>query len=152
MALPAEMNKENIDIADGLVINSNAHSAKSSPAKTPTSTTKKSRSKSIGPGGLPSDVPLQVQGGNENRRKSALHVTKSILSGEDETKRREARRKSLANRRVSFAPEATLHTWDVIEYMRDATTSSSASSSTPSSRRQSSATQPGTGASPANHG
>jgi kinetochore protein Spc7/SPC105 len=43
-------------------------------------------------------------------------------------KRKEARRKSLANRRVSFAPEATLHTWDVIEYMRDATTSSSASS------------------------
>ena len=29
---------------------------------------------------------------------------------------------------MSFAPEATLHTWDVIEYMRDATASSSASS------------------------
>ncbi|KAG9730696.1 Spc7-domain-containing protein, partial [Aureobasidium melanogenum] len=55
-------------------------------------------------------------------------AVKSILpSKEDEAKRREARRKSLANRRVSFAPEATLHTWDVIEYMRDATASSSSS-------------------------
>ena len=35
-----------------------------------------------------------------------------------------------ANRRVSFAPEATLHTWDVIECMADATTSSSSSNST----------------------
>ncbi|KAG9647614.1 Spc7-domain-containing protein, partial [Aureobasidium melanogenum] len=55
-------------------------------------------------------------------------AVKSILpSKEDEAKRREARRKSLANRRVSFAPEATLHTWDVIEYMRDATASSNSS-------------------------
>ncbi|KEQ70705.1 Spc7-domain-containing protein, partial [Aureobasidium namibiae CBS 147.97] len=55
-------------------------------------------------------------------------AVKSILpSKQDEAKRREARRKSLANRRVSFAPEATLHTWDVIEYMRDATASSNAS-------------------------
>ena len=44
-----------------------------------------------------------------------------------------------AKRRVSFAPEATLHTWDVIEYMRDATTSSSASSE--STRRASSITE-----------
>lgn len=35
----------------------------------------------------------------------------------------------IANRRVSFAPEATLHTWDVIEYMRDANTTTSSSSS-----------------------
>jgi kinetochore protein Spc7/SPC105 len=55
-------------------------------------------------------------------------AVKSILpSKQDEAKRREARRKSLANRRVSFAPEATLHTWDVIEYMRDATASSNSS-------------------------
>ncbi|THY41574.1 Spc7-domain-containing protein [Aureobasidium pullulans] len=74
---------------------------------------KKSRSKSIGPGGLDS---------------VAASAVKSILpSKEDEAKRREARRKSLANRRVSFAPEATLHTWDVIEYMRDATASSNSS-------------------------
>ena len=38
--------------------------------------------------------------------------------------RREARRKSLANRRVSFAAEATLHTFHDIEYMQDSTTSS----------------------------
>lgn len=43
-----------------------------------------------------------------------------------------------ARRRVSFAPEATLHTWDVIEYMRDATSSSASSNST---RRASNATQ-----------
>ncbi|KAH8899360.1 Spc7-domain-containing protein [Thozetella sp. PMI_491] len=45
---------------------------------------------------------------------------------------REARRKSLANRRVSFAAEATLHTFHEIEYMQDSTTS------TDSTRRASS--------------
>ncbi|OBT62572.1 hypothetical protein VE03_07347 [Pseudogymnoascus sp. 23342-1-I1] len=50
--------------------------------------------------------------------------------------RREARRKSLASRRVSFAPEATLHTWDVVDYMQDSTTSSDSTNST---RRTSSA-------------
>ncbi|KAI1174057.1 hypothetical protein F4777DRAFT_555512, partial [Nemania sp. FL0916] len=49
--------------------------------------------------------------------------------------RREARRKSLANRRVSFAAEATLHTFHEIEYMQDSTTS------TESSRRASSLAQ-----------
>jgi kinetochore protein Spc7/SPC105 len=39
---------------------------------------------------------------------------------------------------VSFAPEATLHTWDVVEYMRDATSSSAASDAT---RRASLASQ-----------
>lgn len=43
--------------------------------------------------------------------------------------RREARRKSLANRRVSFAPEATLHTWDVVVEYQDSTTSSNSSNS-----------------------
>ncbi|KAI1492790.1 Spc7-domain-containing protein [Biscogniauxia mediterranea] len=37
--------------------------------------------------------------------------------------RREARRKSLANRRVSFAAEATLHTFHEVEYNQDSTTS-----------------------------
>ncbi|KAL4885842.1 hypothetical protein BJY04DRAFT_230099 [Aspergillus karnatakaensis] len=50
---------------------------------------------------------------------------------------REARRKSMANRRVSFAPEATLHTWNVVE-IPDDSTSSSASNST---RRASSLTE-----------
>lgn len=39
---------------------------------------------------------------------------------------------------MSFAPEATLHTWDVVEYMRDATSSSAASDAT---RRASLASQ-----------
>jgi len=51
--------------------------------------------------------------------------------------RRDARRKSLANRRVSFAPEATLHTWDVVMEYQDSTTSSNSTNST---RRASSAT------------
>lgn len=55
-----------------------------------------------------------------------------------------------ANRRVSFAPEATLHTWDVIEYLRDATTSSSASSE--STRRASSLTQATSAQSPRHDG
>lgn len=48
--------------------------------------------------------------------------------------RREARRKSLANRRVSFAAEATLHTFHEIDFMQDSTTS------TESTRRASSST------------
>jgi len=49
---------------------------------------------------------------------------------------RAARRKSMANRRVSFAPEATLHTWSVMEMAEDSTTSSASNST----RRQSSST------------
>ncbi|KAJ6442898.1 chromosome segregation protein [Purpureocillium lavendulum] len=51
----------------------------------------------------------------------------------EERERRDARRKSLANRRVSFAAEATLHTFHEVEYMQDSTTS------TESSRRASAA-------------
>ncbi|KAK2767603.1 hypothetical protein FQN54_003761 [Arachnomyces sp. PD_36] len=50
---------------------------------------------------------------------------------------RAARRKSMANRRVSFAPEATLHTWNVVEVPEDSTTSSASTNST---RRASSMT------------
>ena len=49
---------------------------------------------------------------------------------------RAARRKSMANRRVSFAPEATLHTWSVMELAEDSTTSSASNST----RRQSAMT------------
>jgi kinetochore protein Spc7/SPC105 len=49
---------------------------------------------------------------------------------------RAARRKSMANRRVSFAPEATLHTWNVVELAEDSTTSSASNST----RRHSSIT------------
>lgn len=49
----------------------------------------------------------------------------------DSNARRDARRKSLANRRVSFAPEATLHTWDIPgEDVQDSTTSSASTNST----------------------
>ncbi|KAJ5551474.1 hypothetical protein N7461_006172 [Penicillium sp. DV-2018c] len=50
--------------------------------------------------------------------------------------KRAARRKSMANRRVSFAPEATLHTWNVVEIPDDSTSSSAANST----RRASAAT------------
>ncbi|TDZ40110.1 Kinetochore protein spc7 [Colletotrichum trifolii] len=49
----------------------------------------------------------------------------------EERERRDARRKSLANRRVSFAAEATLHTFHEIEFMQDST------GSTDSTRRAS---------------
>ncbi|KAI9807861.1 MAG: hypothetical protein M1825_005167 [Sarcosagium campestre] len=59
--------------------------------------------------------------------------------------RRDARRKSMGNRRVTFAPDATLHTWDVVEILQDSTTSSAATNST---RRASSATAASLPASP----
>ncbi|KAI4225833.1 MAG: hypothetical protein L6R36_003630 [Xanthoria steineri] len=49
---------------------------------------------------------------------------------ERENARKDARRKSLANRRVSFAPDATLHTWEVVELPEDSTTSSASGNST----------------------
>ncbi|KAL8730844.1 MAG: hypothetical protein Q9166_003771 [cf. Caloplaca sp. 2 TL-2023] len=49
---------------------------------------------------------------------------------EKDNARKDARRKSLANRRVSFAPEATLHTWNVVELPEDSTTSSASGNST----------------------
>lgn len=58
---------------------------------------------------------------------------------------RAARRQSLGNRRVSFAPEATLHTWDVVDYYHGDGSSTPGSSadgssraSTPASNRRSS--------------
>ncbi|KAL1305229.1 hypothetical protein AAFC00_002146 [Neodothiora populina] len=100
----------------------------------------KARSRSIGPEEL--EATRRTSPVKGRRRSAVTQVIqlppKGILpSRDEELKRKEARRKSLANRRVSFAPEATLHTWDVIEYMRDATTSSLASSE--HSRRASSA-------------
>ncbi|KAF2501476.1 Spc7-domain-containing protein [Lophium mytilinum] len=141
--MATETDKENI--AAGLTA---ATSFKPTPSLSPKKPAKKTRSKSIGPGGLGApEEPLKENSGN--RRKSAfIPAVKSILASndEDEKKRREARRKSLARRRVSFAPEATLHTWDVIEYMRDATTSSSASSD--ATRRASSVSQASSAQSP----
>ncbi|KAK5110293.1 hypothetical protein LTR62_006146 [Meristemomyces frigidus] len=110
-----------------------------SPGKKPS---RKARSKSIGPG----DIDTKSESAKHdarNRRKSAfVPASKSIISSEVEKKARQAaRRQTLANRRVSFAPEATLHTWDVIEFMRDQTTSTDSSDQT---RRCSNATPFGT--------
>ncbi|KAI8965443.1 Spc7-domain-containing protein [Daldinia sp. FL1419] len=56
--------------------------------------------------------------------------------------RREARRKSLANRRVSFAAEATLHTFHEVEYMQDSTTSTNSTRRASSLAAQSSVSAP----------
>ncbi|KAK1090431.1 hypothetical protein LTR48_008307, partial [Friedmanniomyces endolithicus] len=103
------------------------HRRASSPAKKPG---KKGRSKSIGPGDI--EHWESVKKDAKNRRKSAfVPASRSIISTEAEkAERQAARRRTLANRRVSFAPEATLHTWDVIELMRDHTTSTDASDQT----------------------
>ncbi len=73
----------------------------------------------------------QQAAARERDEKERAELEKEISS------RRDARRKSLANRRVSFAPEATLHTWDVVVEYQDSTTSSNSTNST---RRASSAT------------
>ncbi|KAJ5615667.1 hypothetical protein N7537_000781 [Penicillium hordei] len=57
--------------------------------------------------------------------------------------KRAARRKSMANRRVSFAPEATLHTWNVVEIPDDSTSSSAANSTRRASAAANSQNQPG---------
>lgn len=96
----------------------------------PRKATRKGRSKSIGPG--PLDEPQPPKRDSKDRRKSAFiptTATKSILS-KDEADAKAARRKSMMNRRVSFAPEATLHTWDIIEQAQDQTTSTDSAEST----------------------
>ncbi|KAL5047097.1 hypothetical protein BDW71DRAFT_197148 [Aspergillus fruticulosus] len=61
---------------------------------------------------------------------------------------REARRKSMgltglqANRRVSFAPEATLHTWNVVEIPDDSTSSSASNSTRRASALMNASNQP----------
>ncbi|KAK3674937.1 hypothetical protein LTR78_005281 [Recurvomyces mirabilis] len=116
----------------------------SSPAK---KLNRKGRSKSIGPGDSVETPSESAKHDARNRRKSAfVPASKAIISSEAEKKARQAaRRQTLANRRVSFAPEATLHTWDVIEFMRDQTTSTDSSDQT---RRASNITRAGSGSSP----
>ncbi|KAG6315450.1 hypothetical protein E4U44_001315 [Claviceps purpurea] len=171
VAMKKTMDKENatVDVASTLAANR-----------------KKSRSKSMGPGGLdalrhgngnrrasiaapmprsilkptvyavPEIPPLKSRTRRARKSSESLESTKSHVSPSedstnsfkvalkteaeqqaaarerDERERRDARRKSLANRRVSFAAEATLHTFHEIEYLQDSTTS------TDSSRRASS--------------
>ncbi|KAK4555125.1 hypothetical protein LTR86_007891 [Recurvomyces mirabilis] len=116
----------------------------SSPAK---KLNRKGRSKSIGPGDVVESISEGAKQDARNRRKSAfVPASKAIISTEAEKKARQAaRRQTLANRRVSFAPEATLHTWDVIEFMRDQTTSTDSSDQT---RRASNITRASSGSSP----
>ncbi|KAL1840632.1 hypothetical protein VTJ49DRAFT_240 [Mycothermus thermophilus] len=147
------------------------------------STRKKSRSKSMGPGGLDT-----LKTGSANRRASLAAPPRSILKPtmpllpeipsykpkgpaegtkialrtEEEQQaaarereererarlekeirdRRDARRKSLANRRVSFAAEATLHTFHEIDEMPDSTTSSDSTRRTQSSHHQQASSDP----------
>lgn len=68
------------------------------------------------------------------------------LKEREERERREARRKSLANRRVSFAAEATLHTFHEIEYQDAAACTNSArraSTAALATSHQQTADQPG---------
>ncbi|ROW07960.1 hypothetical protein VMCG_03592 [Cytospora schulzeri] len=62
----------------------------------------------------------QQAAAREREEQEKLAVEKEIKD------RREARRKSLANRRVSFAAEATLHTFHEVEFAQDSTTSTEA--------------------------
>lgn len=85
-----------------------------------------------GPG---TKVALRTE--EEQQAAARAREEKERAEAEKEAKnRREARRKSLANRRVSFAAEATLHTFHEVEYMQDSTTS------TESTRRASSVAAP----------
>ncbi|KAI3545729.1 Spc7 kinetochore protein [Colletotrichum abscissum] len=68
--------------------------------------------------------------------KIALRTEEEQQQAAKERERRDARRKSLANRRVSFAAEATLHTFHEIDFMQDPNTS------TNKSRRRSSTSAP----------
>jgi hypothetical protein len=88
--------KENI--ADGLI----AQTKPKATASSPTKSSRKARSKSIGPGGLGELEAPALKESTGNRRKSAfIPAVKSILASndEDEKKRRDARRKSLGKSR-----------------------------------------------------
>ncbi|KAH7155532.1 hypothetical protein B0J13DRAFT_604509 [Dactylonectria estremocensis] len=68
-------------------------------------------------------VAPKLTGGESNGSKVAVRTEEeqqAAARDREERDRRDARRKSLANRRVSFAAEATLHTFHEIEYMQDA--------------------------------
>ncbi|KKY39126.1 putative chromosome segregation protein [Diaporthe ampelina] len=122
----------------------------------------KSRSKSMGPGGAlgaenqpdllsgddisSSGTKVALRTEEEQQAAAREREERERAALEKEIKdRREARRKSLANRRVSFAAEATLHTFHEVEYMQDST------ASTDSTRRGSSAAAPPESASQADH-
>lgn len=103
------------------------HKPKTADAKSPTPPTVESTDSS---GSSGTKVALRTE--EEQQAAAREREERERLEAEKEANsRREARRKSLANRRVSFAAEATLHTFHV-EYVQDSTTS------TDSTRRASS--------------
>ena len=131
----------------------NDHLLRKNASPSPKKAGRKGRSKSIGPGALDEEIETSSRAMKERRKSAFLPATRSILS-KNEDMERAARRKTMVNRRVSFAPEATLHTWDVIELGRDQTTSTdspestrrnsnSTRSPTPSSDGEESVTSPG---------
>ncbi|KAI9712139.1 MAG: hypothetical protein M1812_006977 [Candelaria pacifica] len=79
---------------------------------------------------LPTKVTLKTEEEQQAAVKERDDKERLEREQQDLVERRNARRKSLANRRVSFAPEATLHMWDVVEYVQDSTTSSASTNST----------------------
>jgi kinetochore protein Spc7/SPC105 len=85
---------------------------------------------------LPEIPPLKSRASRKSIGASTISIPEDELSGSkvalkteeeqqaaakerEERERRDARRKSLANRRVSFAAEATLHTFHEVEYMQN---------------------------------
>ncbi|KAH8146170.1 uncharacterized protein LAJ45_09860 [Morchella importuna] len=100
------------------------------PSKAPTATTTTPSSSSSGalnfnPPPPTTTVPIRTE--EEQQRRAEILAARA------------ARRQSMGNRRVSFAPEATLHTWDVIEYYPAGTagtpsSSGSSTASTPANR------------------
>jgi kinetochore protein Spc7/SPC105 len=103
------------------------HKPKSADSKPPTPPTEENTDSSSTSG---TKVALRTE--EEQQAAAREREERERLEAEKEANsRREARRKSLANRRVSFAAEATLHTFHV-EYLQDSTTS------TDSTRRASS--------------
>ncbi|KAG8533164.1 uncharacterized protein KY384_001947 [Bacidia gigantensis] len=70
--------------------------------------------------GSPSKSPTRVALRTEEEQQAAAREKER----QELQAQKEDRRKSQVNRRVSFAPEATLHTWNVVELQEDSTTSS----------------------------
>lgn len=84
---------------------------------------------------LRTEEEQQAAAREREEREKAVEKEKEISD------RRDARRKSLANRRVSFAAEATLHTFHEIEYMQNASAANNSLRKASSSASRSQAQQ-----------
>ncbi|KAL9061103.1 MAG: hypothetical protein Q9162_000248 [Coniocarpon cinnabarinum] len=100
------------------------------------------------PGRTPQDSSVrdfqesQHNKGNDEADQDAETIERRRRKAEAQ-KHREARRKSMAGRRVSFAPEATLHTWDT-QVFQDMTASSGSTDSTEAASSSPHVERPGT--------